>query len=233
MPDPVSSAARQPGQLPWPDGWARRTRGPQYRPAVLAGLLCLPLAAALAIGNPADGILVAVFAAGLFIWALRPAPRYPIRVDLADIGPGQRGARFPLRINSLFVARRPSVTLTPTAVVADAGTHLVIPWSQITEVRAAGAATGLPHPLLPAPRQNWLTISVLDASAVRGTRSRLASRFGANTVAGIATTSMLFDPVVLYHTLHYYLDNPHARPELAGDFAVERIRRARVEPHDT
>jgi hypothetical protein len=231
MAGPVTPSARPPSQLPWPAGWARRTFGPQYRPAVVVGVLCVLLAATLGIRNPADAFLIAVFAVGLFVWALRPAPAYPIRVSAVDLD-GQRGAQFPLRITNPLIPRRPSVTLTPTAVVTHAGAPLVIPWSEITEVRASHLRTGVPHSLLPPPRQNWLTIGVADLRAIRGAGPKLAARFGGNTVAGFPTTSVLSNPLVLYHTLHYYLDNPQARPELATGWAVERIRAARVEPYD-
>jgi hypothetical protein len=224
--------------LPWPTGWAHRTRGPQYRPAVVGGVVCTLFACTLALNNLADGFVLIVFAMGLFVYALRPAHTYPVRVSLGEVpGPRSplRGVQFPLRISNplAVLRRRPTVTLTPTAVVADRGSALVIPWSAITEVRATAAITGIPHSLLPAPRQNWLTIAVTDPAAVDATASRLLRRFGGNTVAGFATTSLLSDPVVLYHTLHYYLDNPQARPELADRCAIDRIRAARVDPVDS
>lgn len=224
--------------LPWPTGWAPRTRGPQYRPAIVGGVVCTLFAGTLALNNLADGFVLVVFAMGLFIYALRPAHSYPVRVSLGEVpGPrcSLRGAQFPLRISNplAVLRRRPTVTLTPTAVVADRGSALVIPWSAITEVRATAAVTGIPHALLPAPRQNWLTIAVADPDAVDGAVSRLFRRFGGNTVAGFATTSLLSDPVVLYHALHYYLDNPQARPELAAQDALDRIRAGRVDPFDS
>lgn len=200
---------------------------------MIAGLLCLLLAGSLALRNLADGFLMTVLALGLFVLALRPATAYPVRVGLGEAVPGQSGAQFPLRITNPFTTRRrPCLTLTPGAVIVDLGSPLVIPWTQITEVRATAVVTGIPHPLLPPPRQNWLTIGVANRSAVPGAAPRLVRHFGGNTVAGIPATRLLSDPVVLFHTLHYYLDNPEARPELAGPAAIRRIRTARVEPHD-
>lgn len=224
------------GSLPWPTAWARRTRGPQYRPAIVGGVVCFVLSGAIALENVADGLVLGVFALGMFIWAVRPATRYPIRVTLAPV-PGRGpdyGAQFPLRITNPLAAlrRRPTVTLVPAGVVVDRGVPLTIPWTQITEVRATEAQTGMPHPLLPAPRRNWLTIAVADPAAVRRTRSTFARRFGGNTVTGFPTTDVLSDPVVLFHTLHFYLDNPHARHELAREDAITRIRTARVDPED-
>jgi len=237
MSDPEAPADRSGVALPWPAGWARRTRGPQYRPAVVGGVVCVLLAGTLALNNLADGLLLIVFAMGMFIYGLRPATAYPIRVALGQVpGPSAyRGAQFPLRISNplAVLRRRPTVTLTPTAVVADHGSALVIPWSQITEVRATEAVTGIPHSLLPPPKQNWLTIAVADPSAVAAPPSRQLRRFGTNTVTGFPTTSLLTDPVVLFHTLHYYLDNPQARPELADSDAIDRIRSARVNPTDS
>ncbi len=241
MSDPETTPARPstaPGVgLPWPSGWARRTRGPQYRPATVGGIVCVLFAVTLALNNLADGLLLIVFAMGMFIYALRPAPAYPIRVALGQVpGPSvYRGAQFPMRMSNplAVLRRRPTVTLTPTAVVADRGSALVIPWSQITEVRATEAVTGIPHSLLPPPKQNWLTIAVADPDAVAGAVSRSLRRFGANTITGFPTTSLLSDPVVLFHTLHYYLDNPQARPELGDTHALDRIRSARVNPTDS
>lgn len=200
-------------------------------------MACTLFAGTLALNNLADGLLLVVFAMGMFIYALRPAPAYPVRVALGEVPgpPAGRGVQFPLRISNplAVLRRRPTVTLTPTAVVADRGSALVIPWSQITEVRATEAVTGIPHALLPAPRLNWLTIAVADPAALDGAVSRMFRRFGGNTVTGFATTSLLTDPVVLFHTLHYYLDNPQARPELADHCAVERIRAGRVDPTDS
>lgn len=196
-------------------------------------LLCLLLAGALAIRNPADGFLVVVLALGMLAFALRSAVSYPVRVGLGEAFPGRPGVRFPLRITNPFTARRrPYVTLTPIAVVTDDGDPLVIPWSEITEVRAATAVTGVPHPLLPPPRQNWLIIGVADRQTVPGAPEKLVQRFGGDTVVGFPATRLLTDPLVLFHTLHYYLDNPDARPELADDAALRRIRTRRIHPHD-
>lgn len=237
MSEPDVSSTRSGMALPWPTGWARRTRGAQYRPAVIAGVVCTLFAGTLALNNLADGLLLVVFAMGMFIYALRPAHLYPVRVTLGEVPgpPAHRGTQFPLRISNplAVLRRRPTVTLTPTAVVADRGSALVIPWSAITEVRATEAVTGIPHSLLPPPRQNWLTIAVADPSAINATVSRLFRRFGGNTVAGFPTTSLLTDPVVLFHTLHYYLDNPQARPELDNGCALDRIRSGRVDPTDS
>jgi hypothetical protein len=235
MSHPAAPAARTPGGLPWPAGWARRTRGPQYRPAAIGAVLCLLLAGSLAIRNLADGFLVVVLALGMLAFALRPAPSYPVRVALGDATSGATGVRFPLRITNPFTARhRPYVTLTPAAVVAGNGDALIIPWSAITEVRATTLVTGVPHPLLPPPRQNWLLIGVADRTAVLGpgTPERALRRFGANTVLGFPATRLLTDPVVFFHALHYYLDNPAARAELACEAALHRIRARRVQPHD-
>ncbi|HEY0640716.1 MAG TPA: hypothetical protein VGD67_24055 [Pseudonocardiaceae bacterium] len=236
-----TGGARLRAALPWPAGWARRTRGPQYRPAVISGVVCVLVALTLALNNMADGLLLLVFAAGVFVYALRPADAHPVRVRLAEARPTRlragTGTQFPLRRTaSDWLGRRPTITLTPTAVVADQGGPVVVPWSRITEIRAGEAATGVPYSLLPPPRRNWITIGVTDPATIPGAtparRSRLQPRFGPTTVVGLPTTTLLSDPVVLFHALHFYLDNPQARVELATPSGPARIRHYRVNPSD-
>lgn len=226
--------------LSWPSGWTARIRGPHYRLAVAGGVACALLAVVLALVHPADGLVLLVVAVGVFGYALLPAPYYPVRVELGEVPgrPPHRGAQFPLRITSPLgvLRRRPTITLTPTAVIADQGRTLVIPWSQITDIQAVDAANRRSGWPLPRSRQNWLAITVAHAEASDDARARLVHRFGtglgADTAAGFTVTSLLTDPVVLFHTLHYYLENPQARPELAGQDGLDRIREERVDVLD-
>lgn len=129
--------------------------------------------------------------------------------------------------------KRLGLDLTPSHVVVGlGGDPVVLTWEQLARIGTASARYGWGV----ARVQNWLMVVArepFDAAArPSGRRSaalgRLAARAAPNVAAAIPADRLGTDPVLAYHALRYYLENPGARPELGTGAAVRRLAAGEV-----
>jgi hypothetical protein len=181
-------------------------------PAVVAtgliGALLVAGAVAIAVSAIAD------HAWGTLVWV----------VVLAGVGSGFVG------VVVTYVRRDrsnpPGFLLTPAAVIAVQGNHVVIPWDVVTGV-SIRSVRGVPR--LGASRRagpKWILVTVSSLDGVEGLdprAARMAGRFGDLVAAGVAESVVESGAPVLHDTIDYYLEFPQARHELSNESAVRRI----------
>lgn len=105
-----------------------------------------------------------------------------------------------------------------------------VPWDDITAVRAhwsGGARRGSMNSV-----ENWLTLELTHPPTGTGTTPRRKDALAA--VSGtpyptVAVRELAVDPERLLEALRFYLANPSARVELAGQAAVSRVADGTVE----
>ncbi|TDC49331.1 hypothetical protein E1212_18590 [Jiangella ureilytica] len=108
--------------------------------------------------------------------------------------------------------RRLGLDLTPShLVVGLGGDPVVLTWEQVARIGTSSVRYGLGAAARPV--QNWLTV---------------VTREPVDVAAAIPADRLGADPVLVYHTLRYYLDNADARPEFGTGAAVRRLAAGEV-----
>ncbi|WP_053202963.1 hypothetical protein [Jiangella muralis] len=136
--------------------------------------------------------------------------------------------------------RRLGLDLTPSHLVVGLGGDPVeLTWDQIDRI----GSTSIRYGFGLAPVQNWLTVVTHEpvnlAAAPSGRRiaasgrrtaalGRLTATAPANTAAAIPAARLGADPVLVDHTLRYYLEHADARPELGTGAALRRLAAGEV-----
>lgn len=241
--------------LPWPQAWRKRRWGMVIGAAVVAFVLaCVAFAAflygrvvgsggfsVLAVGILAVGVAVVV---GAVILSKLKTPEAAVEPVLIEVdGAATPGVRFPVKPPALAAARGASdrddlgIDLTPEHLVISLGdAREVMPWSDIAKVDATS------HSRLADKRssrvQNWIRIVGHEGgvdragsgvkAAVKGLRWALGEDDLGKVKAEIVHTRLATDPLLVYHTLRFYLANPDRRDELADARATARLREGRV-----
>lgn len=121
--------------------------------------------------------------------------------------------------------RTVGILLTPDHI-ALTWVHPVVrlDWQDITEIRPLSLRIGRSRT---GPTQNYLGIICTNARAADTRMRKVAAKFGPDVACAVPMRSMNLDQLVVLHTLRFYLENPDARAELAGDDAVRRVRERR------
>ncbi|WP_285508294.1 hypothetical protein [Actinokineospora sp. NBRC 105648] len=118
------------------------------------------------------------------------------------------------------------ILLTPEHVVLNWVRPAVrVPWGSITEIRPLALRMGRKRGAL---SQNYLGVAAHEHSEEAERMRKVATRFGPDLLCAVSMRTVNVDQLVVLHTLRYYLANPSARTELAGEDAVQRIRAGRV-----
>lgn len=127
--------------------------------------------------------------------------------------------------------RRLGLDLTPSHLVVGLGGDPVeLTWEQIDRI----GTTSIRYGFGLAPVQNWLTVVTREPVAAGPSSRRIAalgrmtSTAPAHTAAAIPAQRLGADPVLVYHTLRYYLEHADARPELGMGAALRRLAAGEV-----
>ncbi|WP_139190568.1 hypothetical protein [Actinokineospora iranica] len=122
--------------------------------------------------------------------------------------------------------RAVGIVLTPDHVVLNWLRPVVrLPWTSIIEIRPLALRMGRART---APTRNYLGVVCREPGVVDERTRKAAARFGKDLACAVSMRSVDLDQLVVLHTLRFYLDNPPARAELAGEQAVVRVGAGRV-----
>ncbi|NDL55569.1 hypothetical protein [Phytoactinopolyspora mesophila] len=234
--------------LPWPDGWRwtpRRDRDYQAKaatgvrtvevefegarePALLLPMRSVPrwqgiVFTVAGVGLLATAVLIGVVSVATQTWT----------GIVGVLVIGGAGTVFGLGGLAGLRSRKEAVAgllLSPSRLIFDGSVdRLAMSWNDVAGFRLYMIRYGF-RVLFPMPWHNWLSIDARDphavlASAGHEAAARLARRLKGKSVVAVADNRMIMSPLVAYHTLRYYLENPADRRELAGAEAVNRVHK--------
>jgi hypothetical protein len=201
----VTEQGVTPRELPRPTEWTRRDRRMWFGPCVIAAVVLAGVSVVVGRDNLIAGLIWGAAALVLLGVALTfPLPR-PWRVSLTD-----RGVHLP-----------PLITMNIEGI--ELRGRQPIPWERITDTKAW--KLDLFYDWLPI-RQNMISIEAVNPDAERRPRwYRWA--LASHDHHTVRVVRLRTEPVLAYHAMRFYWQNPDARAELASEEAVERIREGR------